>query len=227
MPEFDDLQELLFFLTDDLDIEVEMPYGEFEAVLNGAAALTTLAGRTVKTVYAGVGDELVVRGMVLFQLEIDAQGALASSFNLPLKHLLQHAGAGPNLGHGPIRLASRAQCPVPWHARQLWTCSRDDPLQKIQHAVMHNASGLLPRRSQSRAAIDVPIREIASRAAPANAFAEFTPSSVSTDSLRHELSVLRDKLRETQEETQRLRAALRHEQDRNRRLQDRMLDGGR
>ena len=200
MSDFDDLQELLFFLTDDLEIEVEMPYGEFEAVQNGAAALTTLAGRTVKAVYAGVGDELVVRGMVLFQLEIDALGALATSFNLPLKHLLAHAGAGPDLGHGPIRLASRAQCPVPWHARQLWTSRSDEPLQKIQHAVMHNATGLLPRRSPSRTA---------------------------TDSLRHELTVLRDKLREAQEEAQRLRAALRHEQDRNRRLQDRMLDGGR
>ncbi len=227
MSDFDDLQELLFFLTDDLEIEVEMPYGEFEAVQNGAAALTTLAGRTVKAVYAGVGDELVIRGMVLFQLEIDAKGALATSFNLALKHLLQHAGAGPDLGHGPIRLASRAQCPVPWFARQLWTSKSDDPLQKIQHAVMHNGSGLLPRRSPSRTANDVPFKEGASRAAPSSAFAEFTPSTVSTDSLRHELTVLRDKLREAQEETQRLRAALRHEQDRNRRLQDRMLDGGR
>lgn len=227
MSDFDDLQELLFFLTDDLDIEVEMPFGEFEAVQNGAATLTTLAGRTVKAVYAGVGEELVVRGMVLFQLEIDAEGALANSFNLPLKHLLQHAGAGPNLGHGPIRLASRAQCPVPWHARQLWTSSGDAPLQKIQHAVMHNASGLLPRRSPSRATGDAPRREIVSRVSPSSAYAEFTPSSVSTDSLRHELTLLRDKLREAQEEAQRLRAALRHEQDRNRRLQDRLLDGGR
>lgn len=227
MSDFDDLQELLFFLTDDLEIEVEMPYGEFEAVQNGAAALTTLAGRTVKAVYAGVGDELVVRGMVLFQLEIDALGALATSFNLPLKHLLAHAGAGPDLGHGPIRLASRAQCPVPWHARQLWTSRSDEPLQKIQHAVMHNATGLLPRRSPSRTATIAPLEEAVSRVTASRAYAEFTPSSVSTDSLRHELTVLRDKLREAQEEAQRLRAALRHEQDRNRRLQDRMLDGGR
>lgn len=220
MSDFDDLQELLFFLTDDLEIEVEMPYGEFEAVQNGAATLTTLAGRTVKVVYVGVGDELIVRGMVLFQLALDAQGALATSFNLPLKHLLQQAGAGPDLGHGPIRLASRAQCPVPWHARQLWTAKNDDPLQKIQHAVMHNACGLLPRRAAARPTIDAP-----AKAPGPGQFAEFTPSSVSTDSLRHELTVLRDKLREAQEETQRLRAALRHEQDRNRRLQDRMLDG--
>jgi len=219
MSDFDDLQELLFFLTDDLEIEVEMPYGEFEAVQNGAASLTTLAGRSVKAVYVGVGDELVVRGMVLFQLELDAQGAFAAPFNLPLKHLLQHAGAGPDLGHGPIRLASRAQCPVPWHARQLWTTRTDDPLQKIQHAVMHNASGLLPRRTPLRAAIETPLKALV-----AGAFAEFTPSGVSTDSLHHELTVLRDKLRQAQEETQRLRAALRHEQDRNRRLQDRMLD---
>lgn len=227
MSDFDDLQELLFFLTDDLEIEVEMPYGEFEAVQNGIAALTTLAGRTVKAVYAGVGDELVVRGMVLFQLEIDALGALATSFNLPLKHLLQHAGAGPDLGHGPIRLASRAQCPVPWHARQLWTSRNDEPLQKIQHAVMHNTCGLLPRRSPSRTATHAPLEEAVSRVTPSRAYAEFTPSSVSTDLLRHELTVLRDKLREAQEEAQRLRAALRHEQDRNRRLQDRLLDGGR
>jgi hypothetical protein len=227
MSDFDDLQELLFFLTDDLEIEVEMPYGEFEAVQSGAATLTTLAGRTAKVVYAGVGDELVVRGMVLFHLEIDAEGALASSFNLPLKHLLQHAGAGPNLGHGPIRLASRAQCPVPWHARQLWTSTDAEPLQKIQHAVMHNARGLLPRRPPSRAASDVPYEDSVARAARSRAYTEFTPSGVSTDGLRHELTVLRDKLRDAQEEMERLRAALRHEQDRNRRLQDRMLDGGR
>ncbi len=220
MSDVDDLQELLFFLTDDLEIQVEMPYGEFEAVQNGAATLTTLAGRLVKAVYAGIGDELVVRGMVLFQLELDAQGGLVTPFNLPLKHLLQHAGSGPDLGHGPIRLASRSQCPVPWHARQLWTTQNNEPLQKIQHAVMHNTSGLLPRRAPSRAAADVP-----SKVAGPGVFAEFTPSAVSTDSLRHELTVLRDKLRDAQEETQRLRAALRHEQDRNRRLQDRLLDG--
>ena len=218
MSDLDDLQELLFFLADDLEIEIEMPFAEFEAVQNGVATLSTLAGRTVKAIYAGVGDELVVCGMVLFQVTIDPSGAVATSFNLPLKHLLQQAGPGPDLGHGPIRLASRAQCPVPWHARQLWTLDRDEPLRAVQHAVMHNASGLLRRRPRTADPMpSAPPRPVD--------FSEPRTENVGTELLRHELTVLRDRLREAQEESARLRAALRHEQDRNRRLQDRMLGG--
>lgn len=208
-------QELLFFLADDLTIEVEMPLAEFDAVQMGAASLSTLAGRTLKAVYVAVGDALVVHGMVLFQLIVDGQGR-PSGFNLPLRHLHASAGPGPDLGHGPIRLASRTQCPIPWHQRQMWHTEDTEALRRLQHAVFHNASGLIPRRTVSITAPDP-----ASVGGVVNS--TITPSGIHADALRVELSSLRDKLRTANEELARLKAALAHEQDRNRRLQDRLL----
>lgn len=214
MPDHVDFQELLFFLADDLSIDVVMPWSEFEAVQMGAASLSTLAGRTVKAAYAGVDDERVIRGLVLFEIVVDGEGR-PSAISLPLRQLLANSGPGPDLGHGPVHLASRAQCPIPWHQRHMWHTEDIEVLRRLQHEVFHNSAGLIPRRIVLAApeAIGVPVNE------------EFTPSrfSPSTDSLRIELQSLRDKLRHANEEVERLRAALAHEQDRNRRLQDRLL----
>ena len=209
-----DLQAVLFFLADDLSIDVVMPWSEFEAVQMGAASLSTLAGRTVKTAYAGVDGERVIRGLVLFEMVIDPAGQPVAN-NLPLRHLLASGGPGPDLGHGPIRLASRSQCPVPWHQRQMWHTEDLAALQRLQYTVFHNV-GLISRRlivAAPEAAMDPPSE------------LDFTPSRMTAgpDSLRVELQALRDKLRQSNDEVERLRAALAHEQDRNRRLQDRLL----
>ncbi|MBM4203685.1 MAG: hypothetical protein FJ194_05970 [Gammaproteobacteria bacterium] len=210
----DELQEVLFFLADDLAIESVMPWSEFEAVQMGAASLPAFAGRTLKAVFAGVDDELVIRGLVLFQLTMNDDGKPAP-MNLPLGHLMMSGGTGPDLGHGATRLASRAQCPVPWHQRHMWHSDDVEGLRQLQQAVFHNPAGLIQRRQQLLA-----VEAAASPAKDPGFDRGFTPS---TDALRVELQSLRDKLRHANGEVDRLKAALAHEQDRNRRLQDRLL----
>ncbi|MCP5179830.1 MAG: hypothetical protein H6994_08110 [Pseudomonadales bacterium] len=213
----DDLHELLFFLDDHLNVAVQMPMGEFEAVHTGAATLSTLAGRQVRAAYVGVDEALVVRGVVLFLLTVDQEGRLPEPFTLPLRHLLRHAGEGADLGYGRIRLASRAQCPVPWHARHLWHIEDNSVLETIQACVTRNEAGLVARRPRRFDPESMPGPRIG---APVT---DRGWEGVSTSAMQRELAALRDKLQAAQEEAQRLRAALRHEQDRNRRLQDRLL----
>jgi hypothetical protein len=210
----DELQEVLFFLADDLAIESVMPWSEFEAVQMGAASLPAFAGRTVKAAFAGVDDELVIRGLVLFQLTLDSDGR-PMPMNLPLRHLLTSGGAGPDLGHGVIQLASRAQCPVPWHQRHMWHSDDVAALRPLQQAVFLNPAGLIQRRQQL-----LMVEATASHVVEPGFDRGFSPS---VDALRIELQSLRDKLRHTNHEVDRLKAALAHEQDRNRRLQDRLL----
>ncbi|HAB06451.1 MAG TPA: hypothetical protein DCE35_14275, partial [Alcanivorax sp.] len=52
-------------------------------------------------------------------------GMADTTWNVPLRHLAEHGGPGPDMGAGPIRLACRSQCPVAWHQDQLW-----DPVMK-------------------------------------------------------------------------------------------------
>lgn len=118
-------------LADDLSIESVMPWSEFEALQMGAASLSAFAGRTLKAAFGCVDDELVIRGLVLFLLTMDTEGRPAP-VSLPLRHLLSSSGAGPDIGHGAIRLASRAQCPVPWHQRQMWHTDDVPGLRQLQ-----------------------------------------------------------------------------------------------
>src|SRR3546814_11336154 len=65
-------------------------------------------------------DRLRGLALVLFFLDFDDSGLADSTWNIPLRHLAEHASAGPDMGAGPVRLACRSQCPVAWHQSQLW-----------------------------------------------------------------------------------------------------------
>ena len=119
MSQQDAFAEAVFFFEGD-DISVEMHYPEFEALLNQSATLENFAASQVRGAYVVVGTGLAVRGLVTFSCASMRTAMPIRGFSVPLRHLVRHAGPGPDIGCGTIRLASRAQCSVSWHAMNLW-----------------------------------------------------------------------------------------------------------
>jgi hypothetical protein len=132
------------FIFDGGEITEEMHFADFEACLSGDAKLEAFAASVVSGMYVIIGSGLAIRGMVCFTLGIDENGDADPGFSVPLQHLASVAGAGPDLGCGPTRLASRSQCPVSWHAHNLWEPEGegdDNPLAHAQSAVWTNRLG--------------------------------------------------------------------------------------
>ncbi|EKF75285.1 hypothetical protein A11A3_04875 [Alcanivorax hongdengensis A-11-3] len=111
-------EAILFF--DHRGICKSMLYADFEAILDGMVGVPEFADKEMRGAYCLVNGQLKVRSMVLFTIDFDEDGMADTSWNVPLRHLAEHAGQGPDMGAGPIRLACRSQCPVAWHQDQLW-----------------------------------------------------------------------------------------------------------
>lgn len=128
----------------------EMLQVEFEAVLDQVVGLSEFAGREISACFLRINQRLQIVGAVFFLVDFDTRGYVNRSWNVPIEHLIENAGRGPDLGGGRIRLACRSQCSVPWHARQLWDPvleGADSSLQQMVQAVQRNRLGL---------AVDVP-----------------------------------------------------------------------
>lgn len=95
-------------------------YTDFEAVLDGVVGMQEFAGHEMKAAYVTVNGRLQVTGMVLFTIAFDESGVADRTWNIPVRHMVEKADRGPDLGAGPIRLACRSQCPISWHQQQLW-----------------------------------------------------------------------------------------------------------
>lgn len=102
-----------------------MLYSDFEAILDGMVGVPELSGDQVRGAYCLVNSRLQIISAVLFLIDFDEDGMADHSWNVPLRHLAEHGGPGPDMGAGPIRLACKSQCPVAWHQDQLW-----DPAMK-------------------------------------------------------------------------------------------------
>jgi hypothetical protein len=125
----------------------ELRHVDFEAMLEGSAGLDEFAASIVNAAFVVVGEALSVRGIVLFSCKVDEEGSLDPNFNLPLRYLSDNAGPGPDLGTGPIRLACRGRCPVPWHAVHLWEPDTEDGMeaaQLVQKSIWRNRLSLKP-----------------------------------------------------------------------------------
>ena len=145
------LAEIVLLFEEDLSsIDSEMLFSEFEALVSGSSVgketnLDQYAAGAVHAVYAHVGAGLIVRAMVFFQFDVDEEGQVNKGFNLPLTYLLEQAGQGPDLGMGAVRMASRTQCPVPWHAAKLWEPQgegEENSAMLVQKAVWRNRLSL-------------------------------------------------------------------------------------
>ncbi|MDB6063093.1 MAG: hypothetical protein JWM78_3196 [Verrucomicrobiaceae bacterium] len=123
----------------------EMLQVEFEAVLDQVVGLSEFAGREIGACFLRINQRLQIVGAVFFLVDFDLRGYVNRSWNVPLEHLLDNAGRGPDLGGGRIRLSCRSQCSIPWHSRQLWDPNLDgenNSLQKMMQALQRNRLGL-------------------------------------------------------------------------------------
>jgi hypothetical protein len=148
MSESNGLDEvILLFDPDGATVTGEMLFADFAGLVEQSGPLPEHAASVVKAAYVLVGTGLAVRGAVLFEFLVTEEGFVDSSFNVPLAYLVQNAGAGPDIGHGPLPLACKGQCPVPWHASKLWGSNGDGDehaVMLVQKAVWRNRLGLKP-----------------------------------------------------------------------------------
>lgn len=124
----------------------QMRYAEFEAVLDGVVGVSGLASREVQAAYLRITPGLEIHSVVLFLIEFDDRGFADQDWNIPLRHLADTAGPGPDLGRGPIRLACRSQCSVSWYQKELWEPTGRDGLNHfklMQDAVRTNKLGII------------------------------------------------------------------------------------
>ena len=134
----DGQQEVVMLFNAEGQIQDEMMFGAFEELLDGETPLEGYAASSTRAAYCVVGNGLNLRGAVFFVVNVDEEGVVDPTFNLPLQYLVQNAGVGKDLGQGPVRMASRAQCSVPWQAVNLWEPDSEDGLEQIQKRLFRN-----------------------------------------------------------------------------------------
>jgi len=131
-------QEVVMLFDADGDICAEMSLPAFERLLDGEQRLESFAASIVSAAYCVVGSALSLRAIVFFLFQVDENGRVDTSFNLPLRYLAQNAGKGEDLGQGAIRKASRGRCPVPWHSVNLWEPEAEKGAQAVQARLYRN-----------------------------------------------------------------------------------------
>lgn len=147
-------------------ITKEMTYSEFEAILDGVVGLNDFAGEKILAAFVVVNGRLKVTAAVLFSIGFDRQGYADRAWNLPLRHLADTGGSGPDLGAGPIKLSCKSQCSVSWHTSSLWDpdlSPKTNTFTRIREAVTANRLHL-PSSQES----DVPVAPAASLQPPPN-----------------------------------------------------------
>nr|WP_298143972.1 chromosome partitioning protein ParA [uncultured Pseudomonas sp.] len=138
--------EAVMFFNEQGGICKEMLLPEFEALLDGVVNLPEFADQQLRVAYVLINPRLLIKSLVFFYLDFDERGAPDAGWNIPLQHLAERAGRGPDLGAGPIRLACRSQCPVSWHQMHLWDpnlAPGKNDLTLLRDAVKRNSLGLL------------------------------------------------------------------------------------
>jgi hypothetical protein len=138
--------EAVMFFSERGGICKQMFFPEFEALLDGVVNMPEFADQQMRVAYTLINPRLLIKAVVFFYLDFDEKGAPDSGWNIPLQHLAERAGRGPDLGAGPIRLACRSQCPVSWHQMHLWDPSLtpdNNDLVLLRDVVKRNSLGLL------------------------------------------------------------------------------------
>jgi hypothetical protein len=110
----------LVLLWEGESVDKTMMFSDFQATLDGFVGISAYASEEKRAAYVQLDDNLKVRACVLFTIGFDAGGFPERSWNLPLRHMAEIAGRGPEMGGGPIHLVCRSQCPISWHASALW-----------------------------------------------------------------------------------------------------------
>lgn len=233
MSQHDFIQELvLLFDSAGTAIEQELTRPDFDALCRGERPLDGRGGETVKGAYVTVAAGLRVAGVAFFLLPVEPAGSVSDAFNVPLPYLVENAGVRAEFGIGAVKVASRAQCPVPWLALKLWEpeATHDGPARLVQRAVVLNRLGLrsMPPVSEtsgteSAGGAGSPGEAGfvgAAQARPAVAMPMAAPARTgSGQELRAVEQTYLEQIRKFRAEVLELKAALRAERERNRRLQ--------
>lgn len=146
------VEAVLFF--NERGVCKEMLFPEFEAMLDGVVNMPEYADEQMRLAYVLINPRLLVRSLVFFYLDFDEKGQADTGWNMPLRHLAERAGRGPDLGAGPIRLACRSQCPVSWHQMHMWDpnlAPGSNDLALVRDAVKRNGLGLMVEDDQPQA----------------------------------------------------------------------------
>jgi hypothetical protein len=239
-------EAVLVFDADLTGIDSEYTAQDFEALIGGGADLSRFAASVVRAAFTVVGAALSVRAMVFFTFRVDENGRADPSFNLPLRYLADNAGPGPDLGAGAIRIACRGQCPVPWHSVNMWEPVADPEhgsIDLVQKVVWRNRLGLKPSGALGRLLEDDlellendPVSLKVKEARLTETFGEegrldlqnlirqhnerlSAVSSKYREELAEQQQNYLSQIRSCREEIQALKAELRHEQQKSRRLQ--------
>ena len=101
-------------------ISKQMPYTEFEAILDTYATVPEFASQDARAVYLVVDFSLNITACVFFLIDFMDDGSVNKSWNIPLRHMAEIAAPGPDLGSGPVRLVCRSQCPIAWQQSNTW-----------------------------------------------------------------------------------------------------------
>ncbi len=140
----------------------QLRYSEFEAVLDHVGAMGEFSSSQAQAVFIEIDGSLRVVAAVFFILEFDTRGYPDPQWNLPLQLLASQAQPGPDMGAGPIRLATRSRCPVSWHRDQLWDpplTGSANPFETIAQLVLENRLGMSrcdpPAKGRTQLAADV------------------------------------------------------------------------
>jgi len=113
------LTEAIMFIRDG-EVVKEMFFAEFEAVLDDVVGVPDFAGQQLQAVFVQINTEMKITGAVFFVISFDKRGRITGNWNIPLRHLLDHASFGPDLGGGVTKVACHSACPVSWYRNQLW-----------------------------------------------------------------------------------------------------------
>jgi hypothetical protein len=146
--------EAVMFFSERGGVCKQMLFPEFEALLDGVVNMPEFADRQTRVAYVVINPRLLIKAVVFFYLDFDEKGAPDKGWNIPLQHLSEKAGRGPDLGAGPIRLACRSQCPVSWHQMHLWDPSLapgQNDLALLRDATKRNSLGLLVEDESAQA----------------------------------------------------------------------------
>ena len=146
--------EAVMFFSERGGVCKQMLFPEFEALLDGVVNMPEFADQQMRVAYVVINPRLLIKAAVFFYLDFDEKGAPDKGWNIPLQHLSEKAGRGPDLGAGPIRLACRSQCPVSWHQMHLWDpnlAPGQNDLVLLRDAVKRNNLGLLVEDESAQA----------------------------------------------------------------------------
>ncbi|HZX50939.1 MAG TPA: chromosome partitioning protein ParA [Pseudomonas sp.] len=148
--------EAVMFFSERGGICKQMFFTEFEALLDGVVNMPEFADQQMRIAYVSINPRLMIKAAVFFYLDFDEKGAPDSGWNIPLQHLAERAGRGPDLGAGPIRLCCRSQCPVSWHQMHLWDpnlAPGQNDLVLLRDAVRRNNLGILVEEENAQAVV--------------------------------------------------------------------------